>query len=101
VIAAGLTDPRGLAVDSHDNVYVAEGTLDVVKRVEPGGKVSVIAGRRGQHGFVPGALPGALAFPARQANTLDPRNKVGMSVRNNRLVMTMENGIVEIGPLPQ
>jgi hypothetical protein len=101
VVAAGFTDPRGVAVDSHDNVYVAEGTLDVVKRVEPGGKVSVIAGRPGQHGFVPGALPGALAFPARQANNLDPQNKVGMSVRNNRLVMTMENGIVEIGPLPQ
>lgn len=102
-IVSDLIDPRGLAIDEAGNLYVAEGTVDVIKRIRPNGEVSVIAGQLRQRGFAPGPLPGVLAFPAkRDFSAVDGfAARVGMRVRNNRLVLSMERGVVEIGPLPQ
>lgn len=103
VVVANLEDPRALAIDEAGNLYVAEGSLHVIKRIRPNGEVSVIAGQPGLVGFTPGALPGVLAMPSFSPtpNPSDPGNMVGLKVRNNRLVMTMEKGVVEISPLPK
>ena len=101
-VLANLQDPRALAIDENNNLYVVEGTLNVIKRVRPNGEVSVIAGQAGLRGFLPGALPGALTMPSffPSANPFDASSVVSIKVGSNRLVMTMERSVVEIGPLP-
>ena len=42
--------PIGLAVDSEDNVYVADEANYVIRKITPGGIVSTIAGVPGQMG---------------------------------------------------
>lgn len=108
VVAVDFDDPRALAVDEGGSVYVAEGTLSVIKRFRPKAGVvvsardmAVLAGKPGQRGFAPGPLPGLLVMPRRQSIFLGEfLEQVSLKVRNNRLVMTMEKAVVEISPLP-
>lgn len=90
-VLANLDDPRALAIDEVGNLYVAEGALNVIKRIRPNGEASVIAGQPSVRGYAPGSLPGVLSIA----------QDVSLKVHNNRLVMTMEKGVVEISPLPQ
>ncbi len=101
LLAANFDDPRALALDEAGNLYVAEGTLQQIVRIRPSGERSVIAGQAGVTGFAPGVLPGALAMPALAGLVQSADNIVSLKVRNNRLLMTMEKGIVQISPLPQ
>jgi NHL repeat-containing protein len=59
---ATFLGPRGVAVDSTGNVYVADTDNALVRRVTPAGVVSTVVGTFGTSAFVPGALPGALMF---------------------------------------
>lgn len=43
VVADGFDDPRGLAVDSDGNVFVAERTLGTIVRVSPAGARTIVA----------------------------------------------------------
>jgi hypothetical protein len=70
-------------------------------RDAPNGERTVIAGQAGATGLAPGALPGALAMPSFSVEVRDSNNIVSLKVRNNRLVMTMEQAVVQISPLPQ
>jgi sugar lactone lactonase YvrE len=101
LVAANFDDPRALAIDEAGNLYIAEGTLQQIVRIRPNGERTVIAGQAGVDGFAPGALPGALSMPQRSVEVGDSNNIVSLKVRNNRLVMTMEQAVVQISPLPQ
>ena len=61
--AARFNGPRGLAIDSADNLYVADSGNHTVRKITPSGVVTTIAGMPGQPGFVPGPLPGLLNTP--------------------------------------
>jgi plastocyanin len=56
-LATGLSNPHGLAVDAHGNIYVANSGAGTVSKITPAGAVSLFAS-----GF---ANPTALAFDAR------------------------------------
>lgn len=100
LVLANLDDPLALAVGEAGNLYVAEGTLKVIKRIRLNGEVSVIAGQPGMQGFAPGPLPGALAMPG--SGHFNPYARtISLKVRTKRLVMTMKKGVVEISPLPE
>jgi trimeric autotransporter adhesin len=43
--AARLNDPRGLAVDSHGNLYIADSRNNRVRKVSPAGKITTVAGK--------------------------------------------------------
>jgi sugar lactone lactonase YvrE len=47
--------PNGVAVDTNGNVYVADSTNDVIRKVTPAGFVSTLAGGRGGAGSSDGA----------------------------------------------
>jgi sugar lactone lactonase YvrE len=42
--AAGFQDPEGIAVDANDNLYVAESTTGVIRKITPAGVVTTLAG---------------------------------------------------------
>ncbi len=46
--------PRGLAVDSAGNVYVADSSNDTIRKITSGGMVTTLAGRAGSSGSVDG-----------------------------------------------
>jgi sugar lactone lactonase YvrE len=43
--SARLNDPRGLAVDSHGNLYIADSRNNRVRKVTPAGKITTVAGK--------------------------------------------------------
>lgn len=48
--AARFRNPWGLAVDGAGNVYVADSSNDTIRRIEPDGRVTTIAGKAGVSG---------------------------------------------------
>jgi hypothetical protein len=101
LVAANFNDPRALALDAAGNLYVAEGTLHTVVRITPAGERKTVVGREGVRGFQPGALPGALALPFFDEEVEAAGNRVGLLVVSDRLLLTMEQAVVQITPLPQ
>jgi hypothetical protein len=49
--SAGLEFPWGIAVDSADNVFVADATTSVIVEISPAGTLTTIAGQNGPGGF--------------------------------------------------
>jgi sugar lactone lactonase YvrE len=101
LVAANFNDPRALALDAAGNLYVAEGTLQTILRITPAGERKTVVGRDGVRGFQPGALPGALALPFFDEEVEAAGNRVGLLVVGDRLLLTMEQAVVQITPLPQ
>lgn len=100
IVAPGFDDPRALALDAAGNLYVAEGRLQTIVRVEPSGARKTVAGLPERRGFVPGGMPGALAFPLSIDAASGFSRAVGMRVIGDRLLVTMEKAVVQISPLP-
>lgn len=48
--SATFSDPRGVAVDAHGNVYVADFGTSLLRRITPAGVVSTLAGQEGTPG---------------------------------------------------
>jgi len=48
--SATFSDPRGVAVDAHGNVYVADFGSSLLRRITPAGVVSTLAGQKGVTG---------------------------------------------------
>lgn len=59
-VAARFSNPTGLALDSTNNVYVADMGNGRIRKVSPAGVVTTIAGEGYQAGVVLGSLPGSL-----------------------------------------
>lgn len=93
VVAANFHDPIALAIDTAGNMYVAEKTLSTIVRITPTGERRTMAGRERVYGFLPGPLPGALTVSSSFYGQ-------GMRVINDRLVLTMDETVVQINPLP-
>jgi DNA-binding beta-propeller fold protein YncE len=79
--AARFCAPRGMAIDSAGNLYVADKGKSTIRKITPDGLVSTVAGRPGIAETTLGPLPGTIASPL--AITL---------IGDNRLAVTMEDG---------
>jgi sugar lactone lactonase YvrE len=100
LVAGNLDDPRAIAIDGLGRLYVAEGTLCTVVRIDLDGQRTTVAGQARQRGLLTGGLPGALALPPPALNPIALANRVGMRVIGDRLLLTMENAVVRLAPLP-
>lgn len=74
--SARFSSPRGLAIDTAGNLFVADSGNSTIRRITPAGVVSTVVGRAGGVGNLAGPLPASLA---------DPR---GVAVRGDRLYIT-------------
>jgi serine/threonine-protein kinase len=97
-VAQDIEGAMAIAVDAHHNLYVALGSMalgrpgcQVLRIGASDGLRSVLAGTAGRCTFVPGALPGALV--------IDGNVWTRMKVRDGHLWLSMESGVVRIGPL--
>jgi len=80
--------PQGLALDGAGNVYVADLIYNTIRKVDPAGTLTTLAGVAEQRGFAPGDLPGVLALPR------------GVAVSGGRLYITLYNGVAVVTDLP-
>jgi hypothetical protein len=58
--AARFNNPNGVAVDSSENIYVADTGNDTIRKITPDGNVSTFAGQAGQSGSADGSGTAAL-----------------------------------------
>lgn len=86
--AARFSSPTRMAIDRAGNIYVVDSGNHTVRKVTPAGEVSTLVGQAGQIGFIPGRLPGVLAFPR------------AVAIHGNSLYITMRNGVAVVTDLP-
>jgi sugar lactone lactonase YvrE len=91
--AAGLTEPWGVAVDSAGNRFIADFTNNVIRKVTPGGVVSVLAGS-GVSSFADGQGTAA-SFSGPTGVAVDGSGNVYVSdFGNNRIRKVTLTGLV-------
>lgn len=61
--AASFNGPSALAVDPVGNIYVADTSNHLIRKITPDGTVTTVAGTREQSGTKAGSLPGVLFQP--------------------------------------
>jgi hypothetical protein len=83
--AARFNAPRGVAVDSVGNVYVADTENDTIRKITAGGTVTTLAGVAGQTGSGDGA-GGSARFNAPYAVAVDGPGNVYVADFNNATI---------------
>ena len=87
-IQARFHQPRGLAVDPAGNVYVADTDNNSIRKIDPSGNVTTVAGTLTSVGTRLGALPGSLDHP----------NAIAMGAPGTMLIMNSGNVVRLILP---
>jgi sugar lactone lactonase YvrE len=85
---ARFSRPEGLAIDSADNLYVADSFNHLVRKITPAGVVSTVVGQPGRAGFRAGPLPGSLLFPT------------ALAIKGRSLYIATSKGIVVANDVP-
>jgi DNA-binding beta-propeller fold protein YncE len=57
-IESPLVDPRAVAIDRHDNLYILERGGNALRKVSPDGRINTVINRSGKKGISPQQLPG-------------------------------------------
>ena len=83
--AAGFYAPAGVAVDSAGNVYVADTSNGIIRKITSAGLVSTLAGTAGFSGTSDGTGPAA-RFSQPTGVAVDPSGKVYVADRANSLI---------------
>ncbi|RYZ77362.1 MAG: hypothetical protein EOP05_02055 [Proteobacteria bacterium] len=81
-VNARFNKPRGVAVDSGDNLYVVDSSNYTVRKITPAGIVTTIAGTAGTFTDLLGPLPSTLSAIG------------GLSIANGYLYVVENNGII-------
>lgn len=94
--AAKFRSPLGLAVDSAENVYVADSGNGVVRKIAPSGATTTLAGLAGQSGFADGA--GSQARFGRSGGNSGPVDVAVDAAGNVYVADTLNHSIRKISP---
>jgi uncharacterized protein (TIGR03437 family) len=95
-IGASLNSPAGLAFDSSGNLYIADASNSIVRKVDTNGIITTAVGSAGQFGFSGDGGPAAQALVSYPTGVAADRsgNLYIMDLGNNRVRMVNANGIV-------
>ncbi|MBO9540924.1 hypothetical protein J7643_10075 [bacterium] len=88
--AATFGTVYGLAVDALGDVYVADMTAHLIRKISPAGQVSPFAGYGGSWPVVDGVKPADSAFNQPQGVAVDATNNIYISDTNNRVVRKIQ-----------
>jgi sugar lactone lactonase YvrE len=91
-----FSDPFGVAVDAHGNVYVADGgDSNRIRRIDPAGTVATFAG--GREGFADG-VGGAAAFHTPSALAMDRSGNLYVADTGNHAIrkITPDGGVTTL-----
>ncbi len=89
--AARLNQPKGLAVDSAGNVYVADSFNETIRKITSGGVVTTFAGMAGNSGSIDGAL-GVAKFTGPAATGVDSAGNVYVADFGNSTIRKITPG---------
>ncbi|WP_158305343.1 immunoglobulin domain-containing protein [Opitutus terrae] len=82
---ARFRDPEGLAIDAAGNVYVADINNHTIRKINPAGEVTTLAGAAGESGFADGPAANARFFcPTSLA--IDPAGAIWVNDAINRAI---------------
>jgi sugar lactone lactonase YvrE len=82
---ATFSSPAGIGVDPSGNVYVADQTDSTIRKITPGGVVTILAGTTSTVGFTDGA-PNVARFNNPYGLAVDPSGNVYVADTGNRIV---------------
>jgi len=82
---ASFSNPWGLAIDSSNNLYVADTGNDTIRKITPSGAVSTLAGQAGNYGSANGTGSGAL-FGAPRGLVVDTNGNVYVADTSNETI---------------
>jgi len=83
--AASFDGPAGVGVDNAGNVYVADASNDTIRKIDPSGFVTTVAGLAGDAGGVDG-LPGNARFNTPGDVTIDPTGVIYVADAGNQTI---------------
>lgn len=86
--AAHFGSPVSLALAPNGDLYVADASGQVVRKVTPAGVVTTVVGRPMRPGFAPGPMPGLLVTPT------------AVAVQGDTLYVVTSQGVASVTPLP-
>ena len=87
-MSARFNAPIALAIDSSNNVYVAESFNHTIRKITPSGMVSTVVGSPGIGTFQYGPLPGRIAFP------------YSIAIAGRTLYIAHEDGVSRVSYVP-
>lgn len=87
-IAAQFNNPEGLAIDSSDNLYVADTSNNRIRKITPAGVVTTFAGD-GVFGFTDGA-PGSARFKSPREIAIDGSDNLYIADRLNHSIRKID-----------
>ncbi len=86
--AVRFNNPTGIAIDSANNLYVADTGNNTIRKITPAGVVSTVVGTVGRNSFAEGPLPGILSEPKY------------LAISGRTLYITMQQGVAVVNNLP-
>lgn len=92
--SALFKNPRGIGLDAAGNLYVADSGNHVIRKIDPDGNVTTLAGQPGKSGFADG-LGSAALFYGPFGLTADPAGVLYVADSlNNRIRRISQDGVV-------
>lgn len=89
-----ISTPRGIAVDTKGNVYVADTDSNAIRKIAPDGTVTTLAGKMGEPGFANGPGPAA-RFSGPRGLAVDKDGTLFVADSDNGAIRKIEpNGVV-------
>ncbi len=92
-LATGLNTPSGIAFDTGGNLLVADSGSSTIKKIDPNGTISTVAGNENKRGFADGEALAA-TFNSPVGIAVDRSGKIFISDTYNDRIRVIENGVV-------
>ena len=91
--AASFSTPTGIAIDTSNNIYVADSVNDLIRKITPAGVVTTFAGVAGSSGSTNGAAASA-KFSSPSGVAVDASGNVYVADTSNNLIREISAGTV-------